>query len=87
MAGRNGAEPVMTMAEQIYDPYRLVEDVVWLLRDRGLEPEPVDIETRAARITGACLLLRGLNVTPAMPPEDALDLNGGGSYSMRLHGD
>lgn len=75
------------MSGQNYDPYMLVDDVIALLREHGLEPARVDIEQPAARITGASLLLRGLGIAPRRRLEDAVDLDGHTNYQTRIHGD
>jgi hypothetical protein len=77
----------MSNEVQTYDPYELVDDVIDLLRERGLSPERVDVETPAARITGASLLLRGLGIQPARALQDVTDLDGGARYNARMHGD
>lgn len=77
----------MPDARQSYDPYKLVEEVIALLAERGLEPARVNIEDPGARVKGASLLLRGLGIDPLMSPEDALDLDGNRAYDKRVHGD
>lgn len=69
-----------------YDPRALVTDVAQLLEDRGISVH-LEHGTVADRAAGAGMLLRGLGVTPLAAPEDQLDLDGGASYSSRLHGD
>lgn len=75
------------MANQSYDPYKLIQDVIGLLELYGLQPERVDIDPPGARVTGASLLLRGLGIDPRMRPEDALSDDGHRSYNRRIHGD
>jgi hypothetical protein len=75
------------MAEQSYDPYTLILDVVELLESRGLAPERTEIETPAARVVGASLLLRGLGIQPRLSSERALDPFGSRNYDKRMHND
>ncbi|KZB85820.1 hypothetical protein [Amycolatopsis regifaucium] len=71
---------------QVYDPYRLIDDVEGLLIQRGHRPERV--EGRAGdRVAGASRLLRGLGIEPLRAPGDALDLDGQRAYQARVHGD
>ncbi|WP_181773802.1 hypothetical protein [Amycolatopsis pittospori] len=71
---------------QVYDPYRLIDDVVGLLIQRGHRPERLD--GRAGdRVVGASRLLRGLGIDPLRAPADALDLDGQIAYQSRVHGD
>ena len=59
-----------TTPQQTYDPYRLIEDVAQLLRDRGLDP--VIAKGRAGdALGGAGMLLRAFGVAPLMGAADA----------------
>ena len=53
---------------QFYDPNKLLGEVQELLASRGLDAGITD--TLAAQ-TGACQLLRGLGITPAIDATDA----------------
>ncbi|ANN19100.1 hypothetical protein SD37_28070 [Amycolatopsis orientalis] len=71
---------------QVYDPYRLIDDVEGLLIQRGHRPERAD--GRAGdRVAGASRLLRGLGIEPLRAPGDALDLDGQVAYQSLVHGD
>lgn len=74
-------------SERIYDPAKLVADVVALLEDRGLTPAVPEGASRTEAESAATQLLRALGITPGVAPEDWLDLDGGARYSSRLHGD
>jgi hypothetical protein len=54
---------------QSYDPDRLVSQVRDLLRTAGKQPSLATDERLA--MTGACMLLRSLGITPAKDPVDA----------------
>ena len=69
-----------------YDPYKLIEDVQTLLRDRGLSPHLVDSMSQDV-VTAASVLLRGFGIDPRRAPEDQLNLDGGAAYDSRMHGD
>jgi hypothetical protein len=71
-----------------YDPAKLVADIIALLEDRGLTPQPDERpEAQRETATAARVLLRGLGIIPGIAAEDALDLDGGARYSSRMHGD
>ena len=53
---------------QFHDPQQLINEVAGLLRSHGLAPQTADHQLA---YTGACMLLRGLGVTPAVDPVDA----------------
>ena len=53
---------------QFYDPNKLITEVEELLRNRGLDPQPGDSTLTQ---TGACTLLRGLGIMPAINAVDA----------------
>ncbi|MEU9692252.1 hypothetical protein [Amycolatopsis japonica] len=72
--------------QQVYDPYRLIDDVEGLLIQRGHTPERLDGRT-GDRVAGASRLLRGLGIDPLRAPGDALDLDGQIAYQSRVHGD
>lgn len=75
------------MAEmQHYSAKQLIEDVVELLKDKGLEPQR-DPELRWDRSIGASQLLRGLGIVDLVEPKEALDLDGHLGYVRRTHGD
>ncbi|MGO1050563.1 hypothetical protein [Crossiella sp. CA198] len=76
----------MSQGNQTYDPRRLVEDVIELLTERGLQPDR-DSGTAVDRMTAASKLLRNLGVMPAAAPEDWLDLDGQRGYNRVVHGD
>jgi hypothetical protein len=54
---------------QTYDPDKLISDVQGLLHAAGIEPHEIT-DARLA-LTGACMLLRSLGITPATDPLDA----------------
>lgn len=60
----------MTTARQSYDPYKLIDEVTALLRDRGLSPEQPKGGAGEA-LGGAGQLLRALGVEPLMDPVDS----------------
>lgn len=77
----------MERKPQSYDPYQLIRDVEALLVERGVWPEHVDLPKEPGiRVTGACMLLRGLGIEPLMRHEDAIDENHS-AYNRRIHGD
>jgi len=53
---------------QFYDPHTLISEVQELLRSYGLNPQRIDSQLVQ---TGACMMLRGLNVFPAIDPVGA----------------
>ena len=53
---------------QFYDPNKLITDVQELLRSHGLDTHLDDSQLAQ---TGACMLLRGLDVVPAIDAVDA----------------
>jgi hypothetical protein len=53
---------------QVYDPYQFLDELVELLRERGLDPQPDD-HGRALGSAGA--LLRSLGITPAIDAVEA----------------
>jgi hypothetical protein len=69
-----------------YDPYRLIDDVESLLRQRGFDPARVAGQAED-RVVGASRLLRGLGLEPLRALEDAVDLDGHAAFQHRLHGD
>lgn len=71
---------------QVYDPYRLIDDVEGLLIQRGHRPERLD-GLAGDRVAGASRLLRGLGIEPLRAPGDALDLDGQVAYQTLVHGD
>jgi hypothetical protein len=76
----------MTDDRQIYDPYRLIDDIEGLLIQRGLRPERLEGHV-GDRVVGASRLLRGLGIEPLRKQDSALDLDGNTNYSARIHGD
>jgi hypothetical protein len=56
---------------QFYDPYRLVEEIQFLLREQGLNPRAIPGEPGLS-VTGAGMLLRGLGITPGVEMLDGL---------------
>jgi hypothetical protein len=56
---------------QFFDPYRLVEEVQFLLREQGLDPGAIPGEYGLS-VTGAGMLLRGLGITPGVEMLDGL---------------
>jgi hypothetical protein len=65
------------MAADTYDPYKLIEHVRALMRINDVQPGSAD--ERLALI-GACQLLRGLGVFPAMDIVDSCDRTDSGSW-------
>jgi hypothetical protein len=59
-----------TPQQQIYNPYRLIEEVTELLRDRGLDPYIAPGNAGDA-LGGAGMLLRALGIAPLMEAEEA----------------
>jgi hypothetical protein len=55
----------MTTARQSYDPYKLIDEVTALLRERGLSPE-LPTGSAGEALGGAGKLLRALGVEPLM---------------------
>lgn len=68
-----------------YDIQKLIDQVAELLQESGLEVDTAADVKRQRR--GASDLLAGLGVSATLPPELALDLDGGLSYNRRIHGD
>ena len=73
------------MSRSSYDVQKLVDQVADLLRDNGANVDASADPRRQRR--GALDLLVGLGVSPTLPPELSLDLDGGRDYNRRIHGD
>ena len=69
---------------QNYDPFKLLQDVQEVLRQKGLDPQPVD---GFDRVTLATKLLKGYGIEPIVQPESVLDLDGHARYHRRMEGD
>lgn len=63
-----------TPQQQIYNPYRLIEEVTELLRDRGLDPYVAEGRGGDA-LGGAGMLLRALGIAPLMEADDAFRMS------------
>lgn len=75
------------MAEmQHYSAKQLIEDVVELLKAKGLEPKR-DPESRWDRSIAASQLLRGLGIVDLEANQAALDPDSSDNYVRRVHGD
>jgi hypothetical protein len=61
-------------ARQTYDPYRLIEEVAALLRDRSLDPDVAKGHAGDA-LGGAGMLLRAFGIAPLMDSVDAYKLS------------
>lgn len=61
-----------------YDPYKLIDHVRALMRIADVEPGPAD---ERLALTGACQLLRGLGVFPAMDVVDSHARTDSGSWA------
>lgn len=64
----------MTTHRQSYDPYKLIDEVTALLRDRGLSPA-LPSGNAGKALGGAGTLLRALGVEPLMDPVDSLRIS------------
>ena len=62
----------MTTSRQSYDPYKLIDEVTALLRDRGFTPELAAGDAGQA-LGGAGQLLRALGVEPLMNYVDSFE--------------
>jgi hypothetical protein len=71
---------------QTYDPYRLIDEIVAHLVEKGLTPERDSAGSRE-RMVAACALLTNLGIEPRLAPEDTPDLDGHMDYNRRIHGD
>ncbi|RAS58894.1 hypothetical protein C8D87_11764 [Lentzea atacamensis] len=71
---------------QHYSSKHLIEDVVGLLKARGLEPQR-DPALRWDRSIGASRLLRGLGIADLEDHQGALDPDSSINYNRRIHGD
>jgi hypothetical protein len=70
----------MTTARQSYDPYKLIDEVTALLRDRGLSPE-LPQGSASEALGGAGKLLRALGVEPLMDPVESFRRSGSRVWS------
>lgn len=71
---------------QSYSAKHLIEDVVGLLKARGLEPER-DPALRWERSIAASQLLRGLGIRDLEEHQGAMDPDGNDNYNRLVHGD
>ena len=70
----------MTTARQSYDPYKLIDEVTTLLRERGLDPE-LPRGRAGEALGGAGMLLRALGIAPLMEAEEAFGTSAGRVWS------
>jgi hypothetical protein len=70
----------MTTARQSYDPYKLIDEVTTLLRERGLDPE-LPRGRAGEALGGAGMLLRALGVQPLMDAFDSFQRTGSRVWS------
>lgn len=68
-----------------YNLHRLIDDVVALLKERGVTPTLAS-DKAAEREQGAEQLLSALCVTPTLSPEVSLELDGCARYNTRVEG-
>jgi hypothetical protein len=70
----------MTTARQSYDPYKLIDEVTELLRERGLSPA-IPPGSAGEALGGAGMLLRALGVQPLMDAFDSFERTGSRVWS------
>lgn len=74
-----------SMTRSTYNVQQLIDQAARLLQAHGANVDRSSDHERQQR--GAAELLVGLGITPTLPPESALDLDGHAAYNRRIHND